>query len=43
MFKDLLYESTSQRFLGPAVKSVIFMAQKSNIAMLIVRAKLTRI
>ena len=43
MFKDLLYESTSRKVLAPAANSVIFMAQRPNIAMLIVRAKLTGI
>ena len=38
--KDLLFESTSQKVLALAVNSVIFMDQRSNIAMLIVRAKL---
>ena len=33
MLKDLLYESTSRKILAPAVNSVIFMAQRPNIAM----------
>ena len=37
--KDLPYESTPRKFLSPAVYSVIFMAQRPNIAMLVVRAK----
>ena len=41
--KDLLYESTSRKVLAPAVNSVIFMVQRPNIAMLIVRAKFTGI
>ena len=41
--KDLLFESTSRNVLAPAVNSVIFMAQRPNIAMLIVRAKFTGI
>ena len=40
MFKDLFYESTPRKVLAPAVNSVIFMAQRPNIAMLIVRASL---
>ena len=43
IFEDLLYESTSRQFLAPAVNSVIFMARRPNIAMLIVRAKFTGI
>ena len=39
----MLYESTSRKVLAPAVNSVIFMAQRPNIAMLIVRAKFTGI
>ena len=43
MFKDLIYESTLRKFSAPAINSVIFMAQRPNIAVLIVRAKFTRI
>ena len=43
MFEDLLYKSTSPKCLAPAVNSVIFMTQRPNIAVLIVRAKFTRI
>ena len=35
----MLYESTSGKCLAPAVNSLIFMAQKSNITMLTVRPK----
>ena len=37
--EDLLYDSTSKKCLAPAVNYVIFMVQRPNIAMLIVRAK----
>ena len=43
MFEDLLYESTSRTVLAHAVNSVIFMAQRPNMAMLQVRAKFTGI
>ena len=43
MFEDLLYESTSRKFLAPSLNSVIFMTQIPNIAVLIVRAKFMRI
>ena len=46
MFKDRLYESNSGKGFVPAVKLVIFMAQRPNMAVLSeseVRAKFTRI
>ena len=43
MFEDLLYESTSRKVLSHAVNSVIFMAQRPNIAMSMMRAKFTGI
>ena len=42
-FKDLFDESTSRKVLVPAVNSVTFIAQRPNIAMLMVRAKFTGI
>ena len=35
---NMLHESTSRNVLAPAINSVIFMAQRPNIAMLIVRS-----
>ena len=46
MFKERLYESTSEKCFVPAVKLVIFIAQRLNMAVLSeseVRAKFTRI